>query len=183
MEELEQPNVLDNGSNEYGKFKDADSLLKAYNNLEAEFTKKSQRLATLECEQEKVMAEQTRQGEIERKVEEFITKFDFAKPFGSALKESLAQDENVSLQEETLKLVANNYKRAEDYAVDDDFLNNYIYSNAEIKNKIVKEYLNKVTQSSPIKVESCSSIPLTPPNNPTTIAEAGHLAKSIIKQK
>ena len=32
----------------YGKFKDADALLKAYNSLEAEFTKRSQRLKELE---------------------------------------------------------------------------------------------------------------------------------------
>ena len=34
----------------YGKFKDAKSLLDAYNNLEAEFTRKSQKLAEFQKE-------------------------------------------------------------------------------------------------------------------------------------
>ena len=36
------------GSVDLGKFKDAESLLKAYNSLQTEFTKKSQRLSELE---------------------------------------------------------------------------------------------------------------------------------------
>ena len=91
-EKLEQPKILEEGSNMYGKFKDADSLLKAYNNLEAEFTKKSQRLSMLESENEKTQKELTRQVETEKRVDEFVSKFEFAKPFSSALKASLQQN-------------------------------------------------------------------------------------------
>ena len=49
MENLEQP-IEKQGSNNFGKFKDVESLLKAYNNLESEFTKKSQKLSMLENE-------------------------------------------------------------------------------------------------------------------------------------
>jgi len=175
MEDLEQPQDL--GSKNYGKFKDAESLLKAYTSLEAEFTKKSQRLASLENE---------KNNEVERdkKVEDFITKFDIARPFSGALKETLASDENVDLKEETIRLISKSYKSAVEYANDSEFLNNYIYNNQDIKDKIVKDYLSKVTQSSPIKVENGgSAISLTPPHKPATIQEAGRLAKSIIKQK
>lgn len=182
-ENLEQPEVL--GSNEnFGKFKDAESLLKAYSNLEAEFTKKSQKLATLESEIEKQNTEQNKQAELNKRVEEFVSKFDFVKPFTGALKETLTSNENAILSEEAMHLIAKSYKTAEDYSKDSEFLNNYIYSNNEIKEKIVKEYLSKITQSSPIKVDSgSSSITLTPPKQPATIQEAGKLAKSIIKQK
>ena len=181
---LEQPQNGNLGSKEFGKFKDASSLLKAYNNLEAEFTKKSQRLSLLECENERVQQEISKKAEMERKVDEFVTKFEVAKPFIGAIKESLANQESGSVEEEALKILANNYKSAKEYAEDSDFLNNYIFNNEEIKDKIVKEYLNKITQNSPIKVDSSkSSISLTPPSVPTTIQEAGRLAKSIIKQK
>ncbi len=186
MEELEQPKQEESlGSNEnLGKFKDAESLLKAYNSLEAEFTKKSQRLASLESENTKREIEANKRLEIEKKVDEFATKFEIIKPFSSTLKESLIQDENLNFEDEVMKLVTNNYKRAEDYASDKEFLNNYIYSNNEIKENIIKEYLSKITQTSPIRIDSGSnSIPLSPPNVPTTIQEAGRLAKSIIKQK
>lgn len=181
--ELEQP--VDMGSKEnFGKFKDAESLLKAYTSLEAEFTKKSQKLASLELETEKQNEIQQKQDLLNKRVEEFVTKFDIAKPFTSALKETLATSENVNLEEEAIRLISNTYKSAEAYAKDSEFLNNYIYSNQEIKDNIVKDYLSKLTQNSPIKVDNGgASISLTPPKQPTTIQEAGRLAKSIIKQK
>ncbi len=186
MEDLEQPKQENSlGSNDnFGKFKDAESLLKAYNNLEAEFTKKSQKLASLENENIKRENETNKRLEIEKKVDEFATKFDIIKPFSSALKESLIHDDNLNFEDEVMKIITNNYKRAEEYAADGEFLNNYVYSNNEIKDKIIKEYLSKITQNSPIRIETGSnSIPLSPPNVPTTIQEAGRLAKSIIKQK
>ena len=181
-EVLEQP--IENGSKEFGKFKDAESLLKAYNNLEAEFTKKSQKLANLESENVKTQNELNKKVEQEKLVEEFVSKFEIVKPFKSALKESLQQNENADIKDEALRLITNTYKTAEDFSKDDEFLNNFIYSNQEIKDKIVKDYLSRITQSSPIKVDGgASSITLTPPKTPKTISEANKLAKSIIKQK
>lgn len=182
-ENLEQPE--NTGSMEkFGKFNDAESLLKAYTNLEAEFTKKSQKLATLESENLKANEENQKRVEREKRVDDFITKFDAVKPFSSALKETLNSNENANLEEEALRLVTNSYKSAENYATDQEFLNNYIFSNQEIKDKIVKDYLSKITQNSPIKVEnSGSAITLTPPKQPSTIEEAGRIARNIIKQK
>lgn len=181
-ENLEQPII--EGSKNYGKFKDAESLLKAYNNLEAEFTKKSQRLSLLEQASEKTQNQLEKQAENERKIEEFVSKFEFAKPFSGALKESLNNNENANISEEALRFISKTYKTAEEYSKDDEFLNNYIFSNPNIKDKIVKDYLQKITQNSPIKMESGGgSISLTPPSQPKTISEATRLAKSIVKQK
>ncbi len=179
LEDLEQPEV--SGSN-LGKFKDAESLLKAYNSLEAEFTKKSQRLASLEADESSRLEAEEKSANLDKRVDELVTKFAQIKPFTSALKESLVKDENLNLEQEALKLITNSYKSAEDYAKDSEFLNNFIFSNEEIKDKIVKDYLSKITQNSPIKVNN-GAITLTPPKTPTTIKEAGDLAKSIIKQK
>lgn len=182
MENLEQPQL--EGSNEkFGKFKDAESLVKAYSNLEAEFTKKSQKLAMLESEIQEQTNEQNRQAELNRRVDEFVTKFEKMKPFSSALKESLINGE-ANLEEVAVRLLTNNYKSADDYINDDEFLNNYVYSNTKIKDKIVKDYLSKITQNSPIKMETgLANISLSPPKIPKTIKEAGMLAKTIIKQK
>lgn len=184
MENLEQPIEKDLGSNMYGKFKDAESLLKAYNSLESEFTKKSQRLSLLENENLKTQNEINKKAEQETRVDEFVNKFEIAKPFTSALKESLAKSDDVDIKEETLRYLSKSYKTAEQYSQDEEFLNNYIFSNQNIKDKIVKDYLSKITQNSPIKVENGGgAISLSPPKVPTTIKEAGKLAKSIIKQK
>ncbi len=182
MENLEQP---ENGSNvDIGKFKDVESLYKAYSNLEAEFTKKSQRLASLEEETKLINEETQRANEREQRVQELVNKFDSVKPFSSALKETLKSNESANLEEEALSLIVKNYKTADQYATDSEFLNNYIFSNKEIQDRIVKDYLSRLTQSSPIKTDiGGSSVSLTPPNIPSTIREAGKLAKSIIKNK
>ena len=185
MENLEQPKQESLGSKEsYGKFKDADSLLKAYSSLEAEFTKKSQRLAQLESENESRISDENRRADVEKRVDEFVTKFEMMRPFSSALKDNLINDEHADLSDEAMRLVSKNYRSADDYAHDSEFLNNYIFSNQDIKDKIIKDYLSKITQDSPIRVDRSSGhIPLSPPNQPATIQEAGRLAKSIIKQK
>ena len=55
----EASEIVEKGETEkkvsYGKFKDLDALLSAYNSLEAEFTKRSQRLKELEGKQKPVV--------------------------------------------------------------------------------------------------------------------------------
>lgn len=182
MEELEQPSDI--GSMTLGKFKDAESLLTAYNNLEAEFTKKSQKLASYEQDEENRKINESRLNEVEKKVDDFVTKFDAVRPFSEQLKASLTSNSELSLESEALSLLANSYKSPKDYIEDEEFLNNYIYSNESIKDKIIKDYLGRITHDTPIKVEgSMHSISLNQPSKPTTIEEAGRMAKNIIKQK
>ncbi len=53
MKENAEPKTASEGaSTDLGKFKDVDALLRAYENLQAEFTRRSQRLRTLEKEAE-----------------------------------------------------------------------------------------------------------------------------------
>ena len=85
--------------------------------MEAEFTKKSHKLALIESELNKEKAEQNRLAELDKQVEDFVTKFEAVKPFSSALKASL-QNEDANLQEEAIKLLSNNYKKPEDYIND-----------------------------------------------------------------
>ena len=75
-------------------------------------------------------------------------------------------------------------RTADDYAVDEQFLNQFVYNNPTIKDNIIREYLSGLTNTTPVKVVSnlSSSIPVSPPNIPSTIEEAGKLAKNIIKQ-
>ena len=102
MENMEQPNQQDLGSStNFGKFKDAESLLKAYSSLEAEFTKKSQRLSELENDFKPVAKSE----KINATVEEIFNKYSIAEPFKEKLKQSLADidsDNYVELAEQNL---------------------------------------------------------------------------------
>lgn len=93
------------------------------------------------------------------------------------------QKENLTLNEAALNILAKNYISPQNLILNEEFLNNYVYNNAQIKDKIIKEYLTKQAQTTPVKINFMGNIPLTPPSVPKSIAEAGRLARNIIKQK
>lgn len=172
------------GSVNLGKFKDAESLLKAYNSLQTEFTKKSQRLSELENSK----TEFTKEEKINQALMELTQNYDIAQKFSGeiklAMKDIDATDYRQLVKEELLKNLQQSYKSAQDYVADEEFLKNYVYNNTYIRDNIIRDYLANLTNTSPVKVVSniSSSIPISPPNTPSTIQEAGRLAKNIIKQ-
>ena len=172
------------GSVNFGKFKDAESLLKAYNSLQTEFTKKSQRLSELENSK----TEFSREEKINQALMELTQNYDIAQKFSEeiklAMKDVEASDYRQLVKEELLKKLQHNYRSAQDYVADEEFLKNYVYNNSNIRENIIREYLANLTNTSPVKVVSniSSSIPISPPNTPLTIKEAGQVAKNIIKQ-
>lgn len=182
-ENVDEINSNDGSQTNLGKFKDVESLLKAYNSLQSEFTKKSQRLSELEGE----MKPLAKQDKINACVEEVINKYSVCEPFKEKLKENLLSidsDNYLKLAEENLlKLLVENFKSPDEMVKDEHFLSNYIFNNNSIKETILEEYLLKLKSAPNIKVATSfnSSIPATPPNVVKTIKEAGNIAKSIIK--
>lgn len=176
--------LTDNGSENLGKFKDVQSLLKAYNSLQTEFTKKSQKLSEIENSK----SEFTREEKINQAIKSVEQNHNIASKFAQNIKQSIKDIEADNyipiVQEELLKNLEKEYKTAVEYANDQDFLNSYVYNNQTIRDNIIRDYLANLTNSTPVKVSSniSSSIPLSPPNIPLTIQDAGKLAKNIIKQ-
>ncbi len=176
--------LTDNGSENLGKFKDVQSLLKAYNSLQTEFTKKSQKLSEIENSK----SEFTREEKINQAIKSVEQNHNIASKFTQNIKQSIKDIEADNyipiVQEELLKNLEKEYKTAVEYANDQDFLNSYVYNNQTIRDNIIRDYLANLTNSTPVKVSSniSSSIPLSPPNIPLTIQDAGKLAKNIIKQ-
>ena len=176
--------MADKGSINLGKFKDAESLLKAYNSLQTEFTKKSQRLSELENSK----SEFNRDEKINKAIEELTQNHSIAQKFGKEIKSALqsVDTDNYSaiVKDELIKNLATHYKTADEYIADEQFLMQYVYTNPTIRENIIRDYLANLTNASPVKVASniSSSIPISPPNIPATIKEAGSLAKNIIKQ-
>jgi hypothetical protein len=176
--------INDNGSINLGKFKDAESLLKAYNSLQTEFTKKSQRLSELENSK----TEFVREEKINEAIKELTQNHNIAEQFSNQIKEAVkdidAQNYAQIVSEELLKNLERNYKSASDLINDQHFLQEYVYSNNNIRENIIRDYLTSLTNVTPTRVMSniSSSIPISPPNIPTTIQDAGKLAKNIIKK-
>lgn len=174
----------DKGSINLGKFKDAESLLKAYNSLQTEFTKKSQRLSELEHSKD----EFSREEKINQAIKDLEQNHNIAQKFCQEIKLAVknvdTQDYDRVVKDELLKNLEKNYKSANEYIEDEQFLTEFVYNNPTIRENIIRDYLANLTNVSPVRVASniSSSIPISPPNIPTTIKEAGNLAKNIIKQ-
>ena len=182
-EDVNEITSNDGSQKNFGKFKDLESLLKAYNSLQSEFTKKSQRLSELEGE----IKPFEKQDKINASVEDVINKYSNCEPFKQKLKDNLqlidTDDYSKLAEENLLKLLVENFKSPDELIEDENFLSNYIFNNEKIKELVVQEYLNKLKSAPNVKVATSfnSSIPATPPNVVRTIKEAGNIAKSIIK--
>lgn len=221
-------NQVDNSGSTFGKFKDANSLFKAYNELESEFTKKSQILSQLEKSlgvkknttdsdnSQKVETVSTVENELNKQIIEFdqiesdnksniknceksdvnrdlfdkntnkavnssntetlnnsnskidnasvpiyeldnwhellgkfLSEYENSKYFSEQICNEILSDKVLALSPNSLEIaygrvLGKNYKTNEQLIKDEKFLENYILKNNEIKNKIIKNYLDEI---------------------------------------
>ena len=170
--------------NPYGKFKDAESLRKAYESLESEFTRRSQRLKAIEGEllnrsqEEKTVEKEEGINMLSEK--DFIGRYPNSEKYlneiENELKGGLSTREDAYIKILERKLGEEKNKLAEKR--EDSYRNGQDFS--EI---VIKEYLKKVMQAKP-KSQIFSGVSLSvPPLKPTTVAEASAMAKNYIKRK
>ena len=170
-------------NNPYGKFKDAESLRKAYESLESEFTRRSQRLKAIEGELlGRSKAEKTvenAEGVNTQSEMEFSGRYPNSKEYEKEIEKEL--EKSSSKEEAYIKILERRLceeknklaeKQEQKPCVGEDF--------SEL---VIKEYLKKVMQAKP-KTQVFSGVSLSvPPLKPTTVAEASALAKKYIKRK
>ena len=168
------------------KFKDVNALLKAYNCLEAEFTKRSQRLKQLEGEVEnlKIIAE--------TKPNDSLA--DQAKTVGEAIDEVMEKHPSAQkYRDEIIAVADDNGGSAEGVVI--DFLLNELNKLAEtfgktqdssqidsaIKDEIIREFLSGIVNAKPSEKALGGEIVLTPPIKPKNLQEAKVLAQKFFK--
>lgn len=172
------------------KFKNVEALSKAYENLEKEFTKKCQKLNELISENNKEELPQYKREDWLQKVSNFIAENKFAKDYTKQIADILLEDESLAKKEDALslaysKVLNNNLKTKEELVEDEDFLNQFVYKNEKIKNKIIEEYLLEINnnQSVPLisNLRGTSSVS-SPKFKPRNLKEAGRFAEQILKK-
>ncbi len=159
---------------EFGKFKSASALLEAYTNLQAEFTKKCQKLSQLEKDKtEETVLEQN----LEEQFSQFLSKNGEAAVYADEIKDLVESDPS-------LQKVASPFDVAWAKVVlshvsgqkaSDPIINRYILSSDEIKQKVVENYLDALKgQNSPIIISSQKGerVSSTVPDTPTSLKEA-----------
>lgn len=155
----------------FGKFKSAESLFEGYQQLEKEFTKKCQVLKKLENR-----AENNQQ---------ILEKMLQINPDLSCFADEL---KNVSgVEEFAIKLaetLTGKINEPCNMINDEEFLNNYVYSNEKIINKIVADYLDSlVSIQVPQTIAKGGNCYVSPTYRPRTLDEAGKMAKKFIENR
>ena len=128
----------ENGS-QLGKFKDAETLLSAYNNLQAEFTKKCQKLSELERQNVDAsnstpiyMSEQWTD-----KVSQFLQKNQDAKNYASEISDFILNNPEIQKSENPLelawgKIVQQKYVAPEKIIEDESYIEKYIMLSCKV---------------------------------------------------
>ena len=171
-------------SSMYGKFKDAQSLLDAYNSLQAEFTRKSQKLAEIQKELEK-----TEEFSKSDSLENIITDANDLEKYKKEVTEILDNDESISNLPNrnliALKIIKEAERKSAETLNNQTYVDKYIESNEKIKGKIISEYLSSLneTPSAPKVISGNSSnIYFSPSlNMPKTLKDAGDILTKMLK--
>jgi len=172
-----------------GKFKDVESLLNSYNQLQSDYTKKCQALATMEKEKldKDNLAPQFDYAHWQEASKNFFDKNENAKQYEQDLIKIILSDNSVATSKEPLEQAWNiflrqNFVSPEKLAQDEKFLQQHIFNNGEVVNKIVKDYFSSLSfNSSPTLISSQrgSKTMLSPVNKPKSIKEATKLVEEI----
>lgn len=203
-----QPN-LESSSSSFGKFKDPASLLSAYNNLEKEFTKKSQKLAeimknqTTNENQKSIYQSQTdvqnnnnsdfqeqfKSDNWKTYASDFINNNPEAKKFSKEIFEIIKEDRNLASSPKCLEYAfaickQRNQVDTESLLSDQKFLNEHILSNQKIKDIFIKEYISSIKNGKELpKVISGTTQDINvtiPENKPKTIKDASNILKKLL---
>jgi hypothetical protein len=171
----------------FGKFSSAESLFEAYRQLEARFTKKCQRLSELEQYITADNAAHAPAVEPKENSDENPQPLDTRAAAPNAVCDitQAVPDTVVILQDAfaagNADAAAANAVAAEnfgDLANDEEFLNDYIYNNKIIKNKIISTFVKELSSvRTPKTISGGGNNIITPVHKPKTLGEAKQMTE------
>ena len=164
----------------FGKFKNPEELLKAYQELEKEFTKKSQKLSKLEA-----LADGESQGfddeSFKVAADKFFENTPSAKPFAKDIalkiieKPELKKDKNC-LSVALVQVLIDKFRTPEQLMQDGQFLNDYVLSSSKVKDAIIGAYLKDIRDGQPPATLSGDGLQCVAPSKKIrSIEEAGRM--------
>lgn len=188
--ETEENNLNDSNSSEnqegsiFGKFKDATTLLNAYNNLQSEFTRKSQKLAEIQKEYDEKQSVKRYEN-----IDDFINDTTDSEKYKKEITEILVEDNEINNLPNKYQVALKIIKQAEDKLANNlnsqEFLDKYILNNQKIKNQIINEYLSNLNNipSTPKVISGNATNIYFSPNvdKPKTLREAGEIFSKMLK--
>ena len=190
---------IEPSSGSLGKFKDAENVLKAYNNLQAEFTKKcqklsevSKRLEDLESLQQKQKAEHVpvyKNGEWKQSVSAFLTQNSEAKEYAEDICNEILKDEKLQSSADALELawarvMKKEYASPKSLASDDNFINNQIINQEQVRQRVLNEYFTNIQKTkTPPVIAGSGVVTSSYAKEPTTMQEAKQMVEKLFNLK
>lgn len=164
----------------FGKFKNPEELLKAYQELEKEFTKKSQKLSKLEAladGESQVFDDES----FKIAADKFFENTPSAKPFAKDIalkiieKPELKKDKNC-LSVALMQVLIDKFRTPEQLMQDGQFLNDYVLSSSKVKDAIIGAYLKDIRDGQPPATLSGDGLQCVAPSKKIrSIEEAGRM--------
>lgn len=185
MDEKEQtvvspPNLGDKeNTSSFGKFRTSEELYKAYQALESEFTKRSQKLRELEQKAPKATDWESKVAALYEKYPTCNNYTDDLIKEISANKDTL-NDENC-LESALISVLSKKAVTKEQAALDEEVVN-LVLNKDENREKVINSYLEKIRNEPLPKTfpKSGGAIPVTP-SKPLDLAEAGRIAQKYLE--
>lgn len=178
QQKQEQPKEEQQEEHKYGKFKNPEELLKAYGELEKEFTRRSQKLKELESAREEAFkSEEDWRAAVDKFFEETPSAKAFSKDIANEIiaHPELKKDKNCLSVALTRTLVSK-FRTPEQLLSDGQFLNEYVLKSQAVKDAVVAEYLRGVREGEPPLVLGGGGKQFaTSAKSPKTIEEAGFM--------
>ena len=176
------------------KFKSVDELAKAYENLEKEFTRKSQALAELNktqnIDKEQLQTKPVYETEgWHAKVADFKLKHPEAEKYSAQIAELILRSQTVKNSAEPLlaayaEVIGAEFKEREVLATDPEFINQVI-KKPEIRERVIKEYLSSISALSELPRVISTKVGAALGNElrsvPATLREAKKMAEKMIQ--
>ena len=177
------------GSPKLGKFKNVDELIKAYNNLQGEFTKKCQALNDILKKKDSIDNVQNTPiyelSDWQESVDRFLENYPQAKAFSKEIADVIASDKDLGYKPNSLELAFCKVLENENFRLNTLLNDNeFILKNLNEKGKelIVKEYLSQINNNSPALITSKGGNNIVATyKKPLSVNEAGELAKKLFK--
>ena len=183
--ETEPENISENSdSSILGRFKDAKTLLEAYNNLQAEFTRKSQRLADIQ----KNLNENALSSNNDS-LENILNDSTDPDKYKKEIAEILNTDNDISnlpnKNQVAFKIIKETERRIAETLNNQEYMDKYIETNQSIKDRIITNYLSTLSdaQHAPKVISgNASNIYFSPSiSSPKTLKEAGDIFSKMLK--
>ncbi len=182
--ENESTNSENSESSIFGKFKDAKTLLNAYNSLQAEFTRKSQKLSEIQKQ-----LEENAFFSKSDSLENILTDETDLEKYKKEVTEILDNDSEISSLPNknfvAVKIIKEAERKTAETLNNQDYIDKYLSSNKKVKDRIISEYLSTLNETqAPPKVitGNSSSIYFSPSlDMPKTLKDAGEILSKMLK--